>query len=111
MFERSVDLLKSFLVGTMFVWSHTVVVFDFLCLLMFLLFQVHLVNMTDFKENEIIHYLSDKKKKIALELLNYGITHLDSPYTLLARMLQLGFLICKGSSRNLLSHKIHVKCM
>ena len=28
--ERSVDLLKSFLVGTLFVWSHTVVVFDFL---------------------------------------------------------------------------------
>ena len=30
MFERSVDLLKSFLVGTLFVWSLTVVVFDFL---------------------------------------------------------------------------------
>ena len=30
MFKRSVDLLKSFLVGTLFVWSHTVVVFDFL---------------------------------------------------------------------------------
>ena len=87
---------------------------------MFLLFQVHFVNMTDFKKNEIIHYLSDKKKKIALELLNYGIikyhtqpnsTHSDSHYTPLARMLQLGFLICKGSSRNLLSHKIHFKCM
>jgi len=72
--------------------------------------------MMDFIKNEIIHYLSNKKKKIALELLNYGIikshtqpnsTHSDGHYTLLAIMLQLGFLIYVRDRRG--THFFHIK--